>query len=94
LNTGQYFALDLENGMTLWKSEGRQAENAAVLRAGDTIFSLENDAELVVMKANKTAFNPLRRYTVAMGETWAQPAISGNRFFVKDVSNLTLWTLN
>jgi outer membrane protein assembly factor BamB len=94
LNTGQYFALDLENGMTLWKSEGRQAENAAVLRAGDTIFSLENDAELVVMKASKTAFNPLRRYTVAMGETWAQPAISGNRFFVKDVSNLTLWTLN
>jgi hypothetical protein len=27
-------------------------------------------------------------------ETWTQPAISGNRFFVKDVSNLTLWTLN
>jgi glucose dehydrogenase len=94
LNSGQYFALDLENGQTLWKSDPRQAENAAVLRAGDTIFSLENDAELVVMKANKTAFNPLKRYTVAMGETWAQPAISGNRFFVKDVSNLTLWTLN
>jgi hypothetical protein len=29
-----------------------------------------------------------------MGETWPQPAISGNRFFVKDVNNLTLWTLN
>ena len=94
LNSGQYFALDLETGMTLWKSEPRQAENAAVLRAGDTIFSLENDAELVVMKANKTGFNALRRYEVAMGETWTQPAISGNRFFVKDVSNLTLWTLN
>jgi outer membrane protein assembly factor BamB len=94
LNSGQYFALDLETGQTLWKSDPRQAENAAVLHAGDTIFSLENDAELVVMKANKTGFNPLKRYTVAMGETWTQPAISGNRFFVKDVSNLTLWTLN
>ena len=94
LNSGQYFALDLEDGKVLWKSEPRQGENAAVVRAGETIFSLETDAELVVMKANKTGFSPLRRYTVAMGETWTQPAISGNRFYVKDVSNLTLWTLN
>ena len=93
-NSGQYFALDLETGKVLWKSDPRQAENAAVLRAGETIFSLESDAELVVMKANKTGLNILRRYVVAMGETWPQPAISGNRFFVKDVSNLTLWTLN
>jgi outer membrane protein assembly factor BamB len=95
LNSGQYFALDLETGQVLWKSDPRQAENAAVLRAGDTIFSLENDAELVVMKANRTAFSPVRRYPeIANSETWTQPAISGNRFFVKDVSNLTLWTLN
>jgi hypothetical protein len=33
------------------------------------------------------------RYTVADGATWAQPAISGNRMFVKDVLTLTLWTL-
>jgi len=78
----------------LWKGEPRQAENAAMVRAGETIFSLETDAELLVMKANKTALNVVKRYPVAMGETWAQPAISGNRFFVKDVSNLTLWTLN
>jgi len=69
LNSGQYFALDLEDGKVLWKSEPRQAENAAVLRAGDTIFSLESDAELLVMKANKTALNIVRRYNVAMGET-------------------------
>lgn len=94
LNSGQYFALDLEDGKVLWKSEPRQAENASVSRAGDTIFSLESDAELVVMKANKTGLNILRRYPVAMGETWAQPAIAGNRFIVKDVSNLTLWSLN
>ena len=37
---------------------------------------------------------PLRRYTVADSVTWAQPAISGNRFFVKDVSSLALWTMD
>jgi outer membrane protein assembly factor BamB len=93
-NSGQYFALDLESGQVLWRSDPRQAENTAMVRAGDTIFSLENDAELVVMKADKSALNIVKRYTVANGETWTQPAISGNRFFVKGVSDLTLWTLN
>jgi outer membrane protein assembly factor BamB len=94
LNSGQYFALDLDNGKVLWKSSPRQSENAAILRADNTVFSLEGDAELVVMKASRTGLEPLRRYKVADSETWAQPAISGNRIIIKDVSNLTLWTLN
>jgi len=94
LNSGQYFALDLDSGQVLWKSEPRQAENAAVVKAGTTLFMLQNDAKLIVLKANRSGFNPVKRYEVAMGETWAQPVISGNRIFVKDVSNLTLWTLN
>ena len=65
LNAGQYFGLDLSTGKVLWKSEPRQAENAAMVRAGDTIFSLEDDGEMVVMKASRTAMNVVRRYQVA-----------------------------
>jgi outer membrane protein assembly factor BamB len=93
LNSGQYFALDLDAGRVLWKSDPRQATNAAMVRAGHTIFALEDDAELLVLKANRERFDPIRRYQVADAETWAQPAIGGHRFYVKDVSNLTLWTL-
>ena len=93
LSAGQYFALDLATGAVLWKSDPRQAENAAMVRAGDTIFSLEDDGEMVVMKANRTAMNVVRRYDVADSQTWAQPAISGSRLYVKDVAHLTLWTL-
>jgi outer membrane protein assembly factor BamB len=93
LNAGQYFALDLNDGKVLWTSEGRQAENSAFVRAGNTVFSLEQDGELVVFNASRTAFTPVRRYKVSMADTWAQPAISGNRIFVKDVSSLALWTL-
>lgn len=93
LNSGEYFGLDLETGKVLWKSEPRQAENAAIVRSGDTIFSLEHDGELVVVRHNRVKFEPLKRYKVASTETWAQPTISGNRVFVKDVSSLTLWTV-
>jgi outer membrane protein assembly factor BamB len=94
LNSGQYFALDLDSGQVLWKSQPRQAENAAIVKAGTTLFMLQNDAKLAILKANRTGFNPLKTYEVAMSETWTQPVVSGNRIFVKDVSNLTLWTLN
>jgi len=93
-NSGQYYAMDAKTGKTLWTSEGRQAAHASVARAGDVLFSLESDGELVVARTSPTAFEPIRRYTVATSETWAQPAISGNRVFVKDVTSLTLWTWN
>lgn len=94
LNSGQYFALDLDDGEVLWRSPPRQAEHAALSHAGDTIFSLEDDSELLVLRHSRTGFEPVRRYVVAEEETWAQPVLSGRRVFVKDVSSLTLWTLD
>jgi outer membrane protein assembly factor BamB len=93
LNSGQYFAVDLDSGRVLWKSEPRQATNAAMVSAGQTVFALEDDAELLVLKTSRERFDVIKRYDVADSETWAQPTISGNRIYVKDVSNLTLWTL-
>ena len=94
LNAGQYFGLDLATGTVLWKSEPRQAENAAMVRSGSTIFALEDDGELVVLKASRVGMDVVRRYEVSDSATWAQPAISGSRVFVKDVSHLTLWTFD
>jgi outer membrane protein assembly factor BamB len=93
-NAGQYFAVDAKTGKTLWVSEGRQAGNASVAKAGNVLFILEDDGELIVARNSTTAFEPLRRYKVAESETWTQPVISGNRVFVKDLTTLTLWALN
>jgi outer membrane protein assembly factor BamB len=93
-NAGQYYALDSKTGKTLWTSDGRQAAHASVARSGDLLFSLESDGELVIARSSQTAFQPVKRYKVSANETWAQPAISGNRVFVKDVTSLTLWSWN
>ena len=93
-NSGQYVGVDLRSGKTLWTSEPRQGAKAALQRAGNLIFSLESDGELVVTRASSTAFDVINRYKVAEDETWSQPAISGDRIFVKGVSTLTLWTIN
>jgi outer membrane protein assembly factor BamB len=92
--SGQFFALDAGSGKVLWLGPPRQATNTAVVKAGDLLFLLNDDGELIVAKSSRAAFEPLKRYTVADSATWAQPAISGNRVFVKDVSSLTSWTVN
>jgi hypothetical protein len=50
--------------------------------------------QLVVGRVNAGAFQELKRYTVANSATWAQPVVSGNRILIKDVSSLSLWTIN
>jgi outer membrane protein assembly factor BamB len=92
--SGQFFALDAKSGKVLWLGQPREAANTAIAKAGDLLFLLNDDAELIVARGTPTAFTPLKRYTVADSATWAQPAISGNRLFIKDVSSLALWTLD
>ena len=92
-NRGQYFLLDVTSGKTTWTGQPRQAENAGIVRAGDIVFSLEDDAELMVGRVRTGNVAELRRYKVADAATWAQPVISGDRIFVKDVSTLALWRL-
>ena len=92
-NSGQYFALDLESGEALWESAPRQAENTSLVLAGDIVFSLETDAELVVFDASRAGLEEVRRYEVAESETWTQPTVSGGRIYVKDVSRLYRWDI-
>ena len=92
--SGQFFALDAKTGKVLWLGPPREAANSALVKAGELLFLLNDDAELIVARSSRTGFEPMKRYTVADSATWAQPTISGNRVFIKDVSSLALWTFD
>ena len=92
--SGQLFAVDARDGRVLWLGEPRFATNVAFAKAGDLLFILKDDAELIIARANQTVFERVKSYEVADGATWAQPVVSGQRLFVKDLSTLTLWTFD
>jgi outer membrane protein assembly factor BamB len=94
MNSGQFFWADARTGKTLWTSDPRQGGNAAIVHAGNLLFVLKDDAELIVARANPGTFEPIKTYTVADSATWPAPSISGNRIFVRDISSLALWTVN
>jgi outer membrane protein assembly factor BamB len=91
-NRGQFFAIDAATGKTLWLGKGREAENASIVRAGSVLLLSTTNSELIVAKTSATAFEEVRRYTVADSATWAHPAFAGRSIVVKDVDKLTVWT--
>lgn len=91
--SGQFFAIDAKTGKVLWLGPAREATNTSVSKAGDVLFLLNDDAELVVARTDPSKLDVIRRYTVADSVTWAQPVVSGSRLFIKDSSSLALWTL-
>ena len=93
-NSGQFFGLDLKTGKTVWTSAPRQGTNAAIVRAGERLFVLKDDAELLVTRSGPNGLETAKTYTVADSATWAEPVVAGNRLFVKDVATLALWTVN
>jgi outer membrane protein assembly factor BamB len=92
-NSGQFFAIDARDGRVLWLGTPREATNTAIVKANTLLFLLNDDGELIVARANREHFQPIARYTVSESATWAQPAISGNRIFIKDAASLSLWTI-
>jgi outer membrane protein assembly factor BamB len=90
---GQFFCLDLNTGKTLWTGDGRQGENAAMVMAGNVLFSLTNDADLIVSTVSSKGPSVIKRYHVADSPTWAHPVIVGNRILIKDEKTLALWVM-
>jgi outer membrane protein assembly factor BamB len=90
-NRGQFFALDLRSGKTVWTSPGRQGENASLMVAGDVLLATTTDGELLALRRDPKAFNVVRRYTVADSPIWAHPAPAGSGILFKDASVLSYW---
>lgn len=90
---GRFFCLDATTGELLWKSEGRQGEQAALIGVGDVVLSQMSDGELLVIRKSAEAFDLAARYTVADSPTWATTVPLEGHLLVKDFAHLTLWGL-
>jgi outer membrane protein assembly factor BamB len=92
-NRGQFFAIDLTSGKTLWTTAGRQGDNASLLISGPLLLMTTTSSELIVARANPARFDEVKRYTIAESAVWAHPAVSGRAIVVKDVDKLICWTI-
>ena len=92
-SAGQFFALDLATGKTLWTTAGREGENASLIAAGAFLLLSTTNAELIVARPNSAKFEEVRRYTVADSAVWAHPALAPRALLIKDVDKLVCWSM-
>ena len=91
---GQLFCVDPASGKVAWATQGRLAENAALIVAGDVVLVQTSDGELLVVAADRTSYRELARYRLSETATWAHPALVGSKLLVKDREHLLVFDLS
>jgi len=91
----QLFCLDAATGMTAWMDTTKHDRSgfASILDAGKVIIALPSSSQLIVYKPDSKAYTELASIKVAETPVYAHPVIAGNRIFIKDAENITLWTI-
>jgi outer membrane protein assembly factor BamB len=97
--TDKLFCLNAETGKSAWATDlapggGRNRGYGSVVDAGSVMFALNPSGQLVVFEPTDKAFKEIAKYKVGgVGSTFAYPVVAGNRIFVKDSKDVTLWTI-
>ena len=81
---GQIVALDAANGALKWSTEGRAADQAAILLTPAHVLFLTTGGELVVARRSAARYEEERRYTIADSATWAVPVVLRDGLIVRD----------
>jgi outer membrane protein assembly factor BamB len=85
---GQIFALTAATGGVRWMTEGRAADQAAILLTPAHVLVLTTGGELVLVKRSPAQYDEERRYTVADSATWAVPVLLPDGLIVRDASGV------
>jgi len=80
--------VDIATGKVLWEQKDIGKYHAAILRTGDDKLLLMDDGgKLTLFQPDDTAFKPLATAKLC-GETWAHPAVSDGKLYIRDNNNL------
>jgi outer membrane protein assembly factor BamB len=85
---GQVVAVDAATGALKWATEGRAADQAAILLTPAHVLLLTTGGELVLVRRSPAKYDEERRYTVADSATWAVPVLLADGLIVRDASGV------
>jgi outer membrane protein assembly factor BamB len=85
---GQIVAVDIATGTLKWATEGRSADQAAILLTPAHVLVQTTGGELILVKRSPARYEEERRYTLADSATWAVPAVMKDALVVRDASGV------
>jgi outer membrane protein assembly factor BamB len=85
--SAELHCLDPNTGTSLWNRRGVGKYHATLLLAKDRLLMLEENGTLVLVEPNPKEYKELARAKVC-NQTWAHPALSGGKLFLRDDKEL------
>jgi outer membrane protein assembly factor BamB len=92
-NKGQVFCLETATGKLLWRSEGRAAEQAALVAAGPDLFVMAADGTAWIVRRQPDRYVRGAQYEIGSGSVYSYPVLAGRQILIKDASSLKAYTL-
>jgi len=81
--------IEAKTGKELWKKEKIGTYHASLMRTGDDkLLMLTDGGELVLLGPNSKEYKELARTKVSGPETWAHPALTNGRLYIRDKTDL------
>lgn len=79
--------VDLHTGKVRWTRQNVGKDHATLLRVGNRLLLLEEKGDLVLVQPDSESYRELARSRIC-GPTWAHPAISDGKLYVRDGKEL------
>jgi len=89
LRNQRFTCLNLETGKERWTTTPF-GKYWSMVTDGEKILALDQNGELLLIRANPDKFDLIDRRKVA-DDAWAHIAVSGNEVFIRDLNHLTVY---
>jgi outer membrane protein assembly factor BamB len=86
--------IEAKTGKSLWKKPKIGKYHASLMRTGDDkLLLLTDGGDLALLEPDRTGYRELARSKVSGPDTWAHPALSDGRLYVRDMTGLICFQL-
>jgi len=94
-SSGTFFCIDATTGQTAWSDTVNHERSgfAAILDLGPVIMALPGSSELIFIKPVRDQYTELANIKIADLATYATPVVAGDRIFIRDEQNITMWKI-
>jgi outer membrane protein assembly factor BamB len=81
----------LGNGEITWTSKERFGKYMSMVAQGDKILALDQEGELILLKADPKQLRIMDRSKVSDEETWAHLAVADRQLFVRELRGISVY---
>lgn len=92
-NQNRLFCINASNGQTAWKDDTALQNFGSIVDAGEVMVVVTSNSFFVAFKPDGQKFNQLAMMKLPEEGIYAHPILSGDKIYIKDKENLTLYSI-